>query len=176
MSAGIHVDTLGGLTEKLKQLINDTQEQYEAFIDATQLYKKGKVNEKEYFSKIGDYLIATSTVNFLAVQVIFEIKSAIEKGPTIKSPTSAFASPTSQPTLGVASFAGTGGTAERNDYTMSAPAQTEIQEPASQGDIPVGHLSEKNSARIITSTKKCMHCGSGITERAKFCNKCGNSQ
>ena len=26
MSAGIHVDTLGGLTEKLKQLINDTQE------------------------------------------------------------------------------------------------------------------------------------------------------
>jgi len=44
MSAGIHVDTLGGLTEKLKQLINDTQEQYEAFIDATQLYKKGKEN------------------------------------------------------------------------------------------------------------------------------------
>ena len=80
---------------------------YEAFIDATQLYKKGKVNEKEYFSKIGDYLIATSTVNFLAVQVIFEIKSAIEKGPSIKSPTGAFASPSPQPTLGVASFAGT---------------------------------------------------------------------
>jgi len=98
MSAGIHVDTLGGLTEKLKQLINDTQEQYEAFIDATQLYKKGKVNEKEYFSKIDDYLIATSTVNFLAVQVIFEMKSAIDKGLSIQSTTGAFASPSPQPT------------------------------------------------------------------------------
>jgi hypothetical protein len=176
MSAGIHVDTLGSLTEKLKQLINDTQEQYEAFIDATQLYKKGKVNEKEYFSKIGDYLIATSTVNFLAVQVIFEIKSAIEKGTSIKSPIGAFAPPSPQPTLGFASFADTGGTAERNDYTMPAPAQTEKQETSFPGDISVGHMPEKNSERTITSTKKCMHCGSGITERAKFCNKCGNSQ
>ena len=30
------VDTLGGLTEKLKQLVSDTQNLYEGFIDANQ--------------------------------------------------------------------------------------------------------------------------------------------
>jgi hypothetical protein len=38
------VDTLGGLTEKLKQLINDTQNAYETLIDSTQRYKQGKMN------------------------------------------------------------------------------------------------------------------------------------
>ena len=40
------VDTLGGLTEKLKQLVNDTQNLYESFIDANQLYKQGKMGDK----------------------------------------------------------------------------------------------------------------------------------
>ena len=43
------VDTLGGLTEKLKLLVNDTQNLYESFIDANQLYKQGKMNDKEFF-------------------------------------------------------------------------------------------------------------------------------
>ena len=44
------VDTLGGLAEKLKQLINDTQNLYEAFIDANQLYKQGKMGDKEFLA------------------------------------------------------------------------------------------------------------------------------
>ena len=42
------VDTLGALAEKLKQVINNTQNKYESFIDDTQLYKQGKINEKEF--------------------------------------------------------------------------------------------------------------------------------
>jgi hypothetical protein len=80
------VDTLGALTEKLKQIINDTQVRYESFIDSTQLYKQAKVNEKEYFSKIGEYLVATSAMNFLAIRVILEIKSTMEKGSSLKNP------------------------------------------------------------------------------------------
>ena len=45
------VDTLGGLIEKLKQLVNETQDQYETFFDYTQLFKQGKMDNKEYFSK-----------------------------------------------------------------------------------------------------------------------------
>jgi hypothetical protein len=81
------VDTLGGLAEKLKQLINDTQNLYEAFIDANQLYKQGKMGDKEFFTNIGEFLISTSALNFLAVRVILEIKNAMEKGTSIKSPT-----------------------------------------------------------------------------------------
>ena len=57
MSLGFGVDTLGGLSEKLKQLVNETQDHYELLVDANQLYKKGKVNEKEFFSKIAEYMI-----------------------------------------------------------------------------------------------------------------------
>jgi hypothetical protein len=46
------VDTLGALTEKLKQIINDTQVRYESFIDSTQLYKQPKVNEKDTSLKL----------------------------------------------------------------------------------------------------------------------------
>ena len=41
-------------SEKLKQLVNETQDHYELLVDAIQLYKKGKINEKEFFSKIAE--------------------------------------------------------------------------------------------------------------------------
>lgn len=40
------VDTLGGLIEKLKQLVTETQDQYESFFDNTQLFKQGKMDNK----------------------------------------------------------------------------------------------------------------------------------
>src|ERR687887_2119241 len=106
------VDTLGALTEKLKKLVNETQDQYESFIDTTQLYKQGKVNEKEFFANIGDYLVATSALNFLAIRVILEIKSAIDKGTSIKNATGGISSssPQSPQTgFGIGSFIGSGG-------------------------------------------------------------------
>ena len=38
-----NVDALGGLAEKLKQLVNETQEHYESLVEDSQLYKKGKI-------------------------------------------------------------------------------------------------------------------------------------
>ena len=35
-----NVDALGGLAEKLKQLVNETQEHYEALVEDSQLYKR----------------------------------------------------------------------------------------------------------------------------------------
>src|SRR5918995_3476594 len=120
MSSG--VDTLGALTEKLKQIINDTQDRYESFIDSTQLYKHGKVNEKEYFSKIGEYLVATSAMNFLAIRVILEIKSTMEKGSSLKNPIVglASASATPQADFGINGFVGSASN-EGREYTMPAP-------------------------------------------------------
>src|SRR5688500_1660074 len=107
------VDVLGSLTEKLKQQINDTQEKYESFIDATHVYKQGKMNEKEYFAKLADYLISTSALDFLAIRVILEIKSAIDKSTLMKNATGGMAPPPSPPSpqagFGIGGFVGTGG-------------------------------------------------------------------
>jgi hypothetical protein len=170
------VDTLGGLTEKLKRLIDDTQNLYESFIDANQLYKQGKMRDKEFFVKIGEYLVSTSALNFLAVRVILEIKNAMEKGTSIKSPTGGSASSPSAPQagFGIGGFVGTGGTvgpaaASGNDYTLPSP-----QEPTFK---PVDiELPRPRASPTTTTTNNCIACNSSIPVHAKFCSKCGRSQ
>ena len=129
------VDALGALTEKLRQLVNDTQEKYESFIDDTQLFKQGKINEKEFFAKIGEYLVAFSALNFLAIRVILELRSAAEKGTSMKSSTggTAYAGTPPQAGFGIGGFVGTGGsvgsTPIAQEYTLPSPQQTDEQEP-----------------------------------------------
>jgi hypothetical protein len=78
------VDTLGLLIEKLKQLVNDTQDNYESFFDSTQLFKQGKMENNEYFSRMGEFLVSSSALNFLACRVILELKTALDKGSSAK--------------------------------------------------------------------------------------------
>jgi len=183
------VDVLGSLTEKLKQQINDTQDMYESFIDATQLYKQGKMNEKQYFAKIGDYLVSTSALDFLAIRVILEMKSAIDKGTLIKNATGGKASPSPpsssspppQAGFGIGGFVGTGGSVGGGgggggEYIMPAPEQ---QEPTFKPvDIELERPSRKSNGKETTTTitKNCIVCGSAIPKQARFCSKCGNQQ
>ena len=173
------VDTLGGLTEKLKQLINDTQNLYESFIDANQLYKQGKMGDKDFFVKMGEYLVATSALNFLAVRVILEIKNALEKGTPIKSPTGTSSSSAAAPQagFGIGGFVGTGGTvgpagtSSGNEYTLPSP-----QEPTFKPvDIELPK-PRATSTTTTTTTKNCIACNTSIPAQAKFCSKCGKPQ
>src|SRR5690242_21906965 len=66
-------------TENMKRHINDIQEQYESFIDSNQLYKQRKINEKKLINSIGEYLATTSSLNFLAIEEIIQLKSVVEK-------------------------------------------------------------------------------------------------
>jgi len=177
MSSG--VDTLGALTEKLKQLINDTQDRYESFIDSTQLYKQGKVNEKEYFSNIGEYLVATSAMNFLAIRVILEMKSTMEKGSSLKNPTGGLASSSSTPQadFGISGFVGGTESNEVRGSTMPSPQPAEQEEPTFKPvDIVIERPSKMSVDKTTLTTKNCIVCESVIPKQAKFCSKCGNSQ
>ena len=186
------VDTLGGLTEKLKQLINDTQNQYENLLDATQRYKQGKINDKEYFSSIGKYLIASSAMNFLAIKVILEIKSAIDKGSSLKNPTGGIAD--SNPSIGSSGGFGIGGfvsggglagssietkqTQDNNNQQLSPSLMEPSLKPV---DIEKGKSSrDTTNSSYLDQDKKtfknCIDCGVSIPSKAKFCSKCGNSQ
>lgn len=181
------VDTLGGLSEKLKQLSNDTQNMYEAFIDATQLYKQGKMGEKEYFARIGDYLVATSAMNFLAIRVIFEIKGAMEKGTSIKSPTggvaAAGAPPPQQAGFGIGGFVNAGGSVGAQSaggagggYTLPSPQR---EEPPTFRPVDIELPRPKASASGgggSNNTKSCVFCGASLPQHAKFCSKCGKLQ
>jgi hypothetical protein len=183
MAMTFGVDALSALTEKLRQLVNDTQEKYESFIDDTQLFKQGKINEKDFFAKIGEYLIASSALNFLAIRVILELRSAAEKGTSIKSSTggTAYSNTSPQAGFGVGGFVGTGGTVGMGpvsqEYTLPTPQQTDHEEPKLRpGNIEVKGPNKSDAESTKDSTKNCIVCGSAIPSRAKYCSRCGNSQ
>jgi hypothetical protein len=171
------VDALGGLSEKLKQLLNETQEHYELLVEATQLYKKGKVNEKQFFTKIAEYLVASSALNFLSARVILEMKATISKGTSIKSPTTGGPSygPSSSGSggFGIGGFVGGTESSPSSDrYVLPEPQLTEPTFKPVDMNIPRTINTSINANKI----KNCRGCGAQITSESKFCKRCGNSQ
>src|ERR671924_276633 len=104
------VDVLGTLTEKLKHMFNETQGKYSIFVNDNKLYKEQTINEKEFFLRITGYLVNLSALNFLAIRVVLELKSAMEKGTSVKDVTGGLGSSASQqPSFGIGGFIGAGG-------------------------------------------------------------------
>ena len=176
------VDVLGALSEKLKSQANDTQNLHNLFKEVIQQYKEEKMNEKEFFSNFLTYLISFSATSFLTVRVLLELKSAIEKGTSIKDLTGGTATPSSsttsvpQASFGISGFINPGGNvggAERErdngEYTLPKPQQQRLNNNNNNEPTPEPIIKMQNY-------KKCNVCSSQIRERAKFCSKCGNRQ
>ncbi len=167
------VDTLGGLIEKLKQLVNETQDQYESFFDNTQLFRQGKMDNKEYFTKMGEYLVSSSALNFLTSRIILEIKNVLDKGVSGKNTTGGSAIPASSNNnigrgFNVDSFVNSQDPSTfSKDYDLPKPQEAPIFKPV---DILVSNQDSSNSR------KNCIVCAASIPKQAKYCNKCGNSQ
>ncbi len=79
MSFG-EVDTLNMLFDKVSNLFDESQGYYEAFLDTNNMYKKGQLSDKEFFQKLGDYVVAYSALEFLAIKVLFEMKKSMGSG------------------------------------------------------------------------------------------------
>ena len=176
------VDVLGALSEKLKSQANDTQNLHNLFKEVIQQYKEEKMNEREFFSNFLTYLISFSATSFLTVRVLLELKSAIEKGTSIKDLTGGTATPSSsttsvpQASFGISGFINPGGNvggAERErdngEYTLPKPQQQRLNNNNNNEPTPEPIIKMQNY-------KKCNVCSSQIRERAKFCSKCGNRQ
>ena len=149
------VDVLGTLSEKLKQLMNETKDQHPSFTDLTKLYKEEEINEKDFFSKILDYVVTISALNFLMARVILELRSALEKGTTVKDVTggaASSASATQTGGFGISSFISSVG-------TVPTPRNEDVLLPST-----------------ITPSKTCKECRTVLPIQAKFCSKCGNNQ
>jgi hypothetical protein len=163
------VDTLNLLFDKLQNLLNDSQGYYESFLDANTLYKQGKLSEKEFFEKLGDYVVAYSALEFLAVKVIFELKKSLDR----------IAGGTAHGTTAMGSTSvGMGG------FGMTPPLQT--MTPQISGRPPSiisaaafsapGALPTPDPSLLPQKSTgpSCTSCGASIRPNAKFCTKCGS--
>ena len=176
MSFG-EVDTLGMLFDKLQSLFDESQGYYESFLDTNNMYKKGQISDKEFFQKLGDYTVAYSALEFLAIKVIFELKKSqgSNSGNT--------QSPGLMPRMGQPGMMAGGmgqpprsGTAE-NPVGGSPPGIVSAQEAF--GDV--GTLPSPDPALMPRQTispqqqfgNGCSSCGAELRPNSKFCTKCG---
>ena len=172
MSLG-EVDTLNLLAEKLDNLFKDSQGYYESFLDANNLFKQGKMTEKEFFEKLGDYTVAYSALEFLAVKVIFELKKALDRAGA--GGLGGTQSPGLMPGMGAPGMGMPG-------RVPVMPAQTPGRPPsivsAQQGFSAPGTLPSPDPALMPRSSMQslgsgCKSCGAELRAGAKFCTKCG---
>ena len=131
--------TRGPLVGKLKQLLADIQTIYESFLDAQTLYQQGKLGEREFFARSGEFLKALASLGFLTVKVILELDAAIGKEDTSTKKPAAFTTPS--PT-----------------YTpeMMGQASTPMYKPAESADAK---FCVQCSAKIPKTAKFCTSCG-----------------
>ena len=173
MSLG-EVDTLNLLSDKLNNLFDESQDYYESFLDANNLFKQGKLTEKEFFQKLGDYVVAYSALEFLSIKVIFELKKSIDKLAGGSAP-GGTQSPGLMPGMGTPGMMPGG---------MPGPhpgsAQNPVGGPASvisagYGFSNAGTLPTPDPSLLPKqSGGKCSSCGSDLRPNAKFCTNCGN--
>ena len=173
MSFG-EVDTLNMLFDKLSNLFDDSQGYYESFLDTNNMYKKGQLSDKEFFQKLGDYTVAYSALEFLAIKVMFEMRKSLQSGSGNTQ------SPGLMPGMGNSSMMPGGGgmgTPPRagtaaNPVGGSPPGIVSGQEAFGN----VGTLPTPDPAlvpRQSTPQNGCSSCGAALRNNAKFCTKCG---
>jgi hypothetical protein len=173
MSLG-EVDTLNLLSDKLNNLFDESQDYYESFLDANNMYKQGKLTDKEFFQKLGDYVVAYSALEFLSIKVIFELKKSIDKLSGGSAP-GGTQSPGLMPGMGTPGMMPGGMPA-----TRPGTAQNPVGGPASVisagGDFSdAGTLPTPDPSLVPKqSGGKCSSCGSDLRPNAKFCTNCGN--
>ena len=166
MSFG-EVDTLNMLFDKLQSLFDDSQGYYESFLDTNNMYKKGLLSDKEFFQKLGDYVVAYSALEFLAIKVIFELKKSRGSG----------SGNTQSPGL----MPGMGQPGMMSGMPRSGTAQNPVGGPpgivsAQQAFGDVGTLPSPDPAlmpRRNIPSGGCTSCGASLRPNAKFCTKCG---
>ena len=168
MSFG-EVDTLNMLFDKLETLFDESQGYYESFLDTNNIYKQGKIGDKEFFQRLGDYVVAYSALEFLAIKVMFEIRKSLQTGSGNTQ------SPGLMPGVGSPGMAIPPGPKRGTaDNPVGGPpgivsAQESFSEP---GTLPTPDPALL--PRQTSSTNGCSSCGSPLRPNTKFCTKCGN--
>ncbi len=172
MSFG-EVDTLNMLFDKLQSLFDESQGYYESFLDTNNMYKKGQLSDKEFFQKLGDYVVAYSALEFLAIKVIFELKKAIGSGSGTTH------SPGLMPGMGQPGMmAGGMGMPPRSGTAQNPvggpPGIVSAQEAFGEvGTLPSPDPTLMPRQTVSPSGSGCSSCGAELRPNAKFCTKCG---
>jgi predicted Zn-ribbon and HTH transcriptional regulator len=189
------VDVLGNLTSKMEQQLKDTEHVRTAFDADIRLYKNKQINKREFVHKLVTYTISLSALNFLVMHVILEMRTALEKGTSMKDSTGGTVTEDSsiggsQFSFGIEGFLGSSSQGRSGD---GGDILTTVKEHSTQAvnDICKSNKAKASYDRIIYRKnqrdnkvyplvsfvpKACAGCGTILLRQTNFCNKCGYKQ
>ncbi len=149
---GDDVDTLALMFDKLQYIFRGYDPYIQAFTEMHELYKQGKLAERDYYYGMTDAVLKYSALDFLGLKAMFEIKKALNR---MNNP-----SRTSTP-----------GLATSNTSGQAAGPQNSIASFISAKSLP-GRDEVVN--QITSDEKRCTACGKTMSKVSKFCTTCGN--
>jgi hypothetical protein len=189
------VDVLGNLAGKMEQQLKETEHVRTSFDADIRMYKNKQISKKEFVHKLVTYTISLSALNFLVMHVILEMRTALEKGTSMKDNTGGTVMedssvPGSQFSFGIEGFLGSsyqggsgdGGDIITNERVPSTHAIINIckdnETIDSYGGINYkkGQKSNKKYSFESTLPKHCVSCGTIQLRLTNFCGACGYKQ
>ena len=81
------VDVLGNLASKMEQQLQESEQLRISFENDIRKFKTKEISKKEFVHKLVTYTISLSALNFLVTHVILEMRTAVEKGTSVKDTT-----------------------------------------------------------------------------------------
>ncbi len=151
---GDDVDTLALMFDKLQYIFRGYDPYIQAFTEMHELYKQGKLSERDYYYGMTDAVLKYSALDFLGLKAMFEIKKALNRMANVSSSRSS--------SSGLA-----GNTASQS---ASGP-QNSVASFISAKNLP---SRNEVLGQLLGNEKKCTSCGKTVPVMAKFCTTCGN--
>ena len=146
MAFGGDVDTLNLLFDKLQYIFSGYNTIRDSLLEMNELYKQGKIAERDFFEKLYESINRFSALEFLSIKSVFEIKKTLDKStgaPSTKHQNLSVNLP--QPNNSVASFI----------TAKNLPRPDTPQSSQEKGNV-------------------CSNCGVIMNKLSKFCTNCGN--
>ena len=139
------MDTLNLLFDKLQYIFSGYNTIRESFLGLFDLYKQGKISDREFFEKLHESINRFSALEFLLIKAMFEIKKRLDKAHNLSNKREIM---TDNPPLSGNSLA---------SFIMAK----NLPKP----DMDILPQKERNV---------CLRCGIIMNRTSKFCTNCGN--
>jgi hypothetical protein len=182
------VDVLRTLAGKMEQQLKDTEQVRTSFDADIRRYKDKQISKKEFVHRLVVYTISLSALNFLVMHVILEMRTAIEKGTSMKdftggTVTEDSSTSGSQFSSGIQGFVGgsfPGGSGDGGDLLTNGKTVT-LRSDINNGTDAKGsrdRIGYRKDQNFLESSlpKECIGCGTVLIRNTNFCGSCGHEQ
>lgn len=146
MAFGGDVDTLNLLFDKLQYIFSGYHTIRDSFLEMNDLYKQGKIAERDFFEKLYESISRFSALEFLSIKSVFEIKKTLDKSTSTS-------------------------TSKHQNLSVNLPSPNN----SVTSFITAKNLPRPDMLQLSQEKENvCSNCGVIMNKLSKFCTNCGS--